>query len=237
MEVVYLVKVLEQIKKWRVVSRTVDIDFKILKESTATKERNIYMNPFFLARVISWSRLKTAMLLINKFIHDDCRILDFGGGSGVFAKGLCNKFSKVDIIDLDASDAKCLKKYLKLDGLNIIENDIKDYKNKNKYEIIVATDVLEHFSSTTFPVDFIKKNIENNGLLVVSLPIENYVYRLGRMIIKKKKPADHYFNSKIILRYLENNNFEILEKRFAPNFFLAKIPLFNIAILRYKGYK
>lgn len=231
----YFINLLKQIKDWRIIGRTVEIDLEVLKESTIEKERNIYIHPFFLARSIFWSRLKTAMLLINKLVHDDCRILDFGGGSGAFAKGLCNKFSKVDIIDLDASDAKCIKQHLKLDNLQIIEDDINNYKNENKYDVIVATDVLEHFPVTSVPVEFIKKNIETNGLLVVSLPTENYIYRLGRIVVNKKKPADHYFDSKTILQHLENNNFEILEKRFAPNFFLAKIPLFDIAVLRYKG--
>ena len=231
----YFFNLLKQIKDWREVSGAVEIDTEVLKKLTSAKERNVYIHPLFLARSIFWSRLKTAMVLINEYIHSDSRVLDFGGGSGVFSKGLCSKFKKVDIIDLDTGDAKNIKEYFKLDTLRIIEDDINNFENENKYEVIIATDVLEHFPVTSVPVDFIKNNLEYNGILVVSLPSENWIYKLGRIIVKKLKPADHYFDSKTILKHLEKEKFEMLEKRFAPNFIFAKIPLYDIAVLRYKG--
>ena len=231
----YFFNLLKQIKDWRKVSKTVEIDTEVLKKISSQNERNLYIHPSFIVRAFFWARLKTAMLLINKFVRDDYKALDLGGGSGVFSKGLCSKFKKVDIIDLDTADAENIKEHFKLDNLRIIEDDIINFEGKDKYGIIIAADVLEHFPVTSVPVNFIKNKLEYNGILVVSLPTENFIYKLGRIIINKSKPLDHYFNSKTILQHLKNNNFELLEKTFSPNLFFAKIPLSDIAILRYKG--
>ena len=231
----YFFNLLKQIKDWRKVSKTVEIDTEVLKKISSQNERNLYIHPSFIVRAFFWARLKTAMLLINKFVREDYKALDLGGGSGVFSKGLCSKFKKVDIIDLDTADAENIKEHFKLDNLRIIEDDIINFEGKDKYGIIIAADVLEHFPVASVPVNFIKNKLEYNGILVVSMPTENFIYKLGRIIINKSKPLDHYFNSKTILQHLKNNNFEILEKTFSPNLFFAKIPLSDIAILRYKG--
>ena len=206
----------------------------LLQLSDPHKERNIYTHPVFVARDIFWQRLEYAFQYLQHHTSKDMNVLDFGGGSGVFCKALSSYYDHVSIIDLDVEEAKNIISHYNINNITLINEDINQYQMDGKYDLIIATDVLEHFFNLQQPLDFFNKFLKNSGLLLVTLPTENWVYELGRKIVNKQKPKDHYHNSRHVIDFLTENNFKKINKRFVPNYIIP-IPLFEVAIFKYEN--
>ncbi len=206
---------------------------ELLIFSDPKKERNIYTHPFFIARDIFWQRLERVYDFLIKSTNKTDKVLDFGGGSGVFCKALSEFYNEVTIIDLDIEEAIKTIEHYTLDNVRCISGDINEYKSDEKYDIIIATDVLEHFKDLNEPVTFFRKFFSDNGLLVVTLPTENKLYEFGRIIINKTKPVDHYHKSRDVIDFLKNEGFEIVESSYIPRY-LVPIPLFHFVVFKYK---
>jgi predicted TPR repeat methyltransferase len=210
----------------------VRIPTQTLREITdTTKERNIYVHPNPLARHIFWQRLERLFQQIKTHLNADSKVIDLGGGSGVFIKALGNFFRKIEIIDLDTADAGRIVQHLGLKNVTIHTQDIRGFSSDRPYDAIIAADVLEHFSDLDIPLQFILKNLKKDGHLFLSLPTENWIYELGRKIVRKQKPADHYHSAAQVISFLEKNGFTRVQTSWVPAFGLS-IPLFFIGTLR-----
>jgi len=210
----------------------VRISPQILSDITnIDNERNVYVHPNPMARDIFWQRLESIIQLLDSYAQNRQQALDFGGGSGMLCKPLSHLFDSVDIIDLDTSDAEKVIEYFDFHNINLICEDIGNFDNKLAYDLIIAADVLEHFSDLQIPLQFIKRHIKSDGLLIVSLPTENGLYTLGRAIIRKTKPLDHYHSSTEVMQVLADNGFKLVSKRYCPRY-VFPIPLFEIAAFR-----
>lgn len=213
------------------------IDLETLKEITnLEQERNIYIHPNPIARDIFWQRLEILTNMIKKEVVSYESVLDFGGGSGVFSYVLSEMFRKVDIVDLDTKDAVNIKQRFSLDNVSIYQEDISNFQIRDRYPIIVATDVLEHFKDLSIAERFINRAISADGYLAVTLPTENWIYELGRKIVRKQKPIDHYHSSKEVISYLESKGYEIVKRKFSPRY-LFSIPLFEAVLLKSKNWE
>ncbi len=200
----------------------------------SSNERNIYTHPNPLARDIFWKRLEILLEGIRHSCGDPKNILDFGGGSGGFLKGLCQAYPQacVDVVDLDPGDAEKVRHHHNLANARIHCADIETWEPAQDYDIIVATDVLEHFQDLALPVRAIRRLLKRSGFLCISVPTENCLYLMGRVLIGKKKPADHFHAGKDILHFLQKHDFQPVWKTFAPEYFSIPIPLFQLAILK-----
>jgi len=204
----------------------------LLKLTDPNKERNIYTHPFALARDIFWQRLDYAYKYLQKYTKQNISVLDFGGGSGVFGKSLASYYHSLSIIDLDTQEAQNIIDYYDIKNITLYNENIKNFKSDSKYDLIIATDVLEHFEDLDIPIDFFYKFLNKGGMLLVTLPTENWVYELGRKVVNKTKPLDHYHKSEYVIEFLKEHNFKEIEKTFVPKYFIS-IPLFEVAIFRF----
>ncbi len=197
-------------------------------------ERNIYAHPNPLARDIFWQRLEHLLEGLKISNCQPKRILDFGGGSGAFLKGLCQTFpeSQIDVIDLDPADAAKVKAHYGLDSVSIYQANIETWVPDEKYELIIATDVLEHFRDLEIPLKAIKSYLKPNGLLAISVPTENLLYLAGRIVLNKTKPADHFHPATFILNRIKQAGFHPVWKDMSPRICLLRIQLFQLAIFR-----
>lgn len=196
-----------------------------------SKERNMYVHDMFLARDIFWQRLDFIMEYLIKYAPEGNSVLDLGGGSGMLCKPLSSIYPSVDIIDVDITDANNIKNYYNLMNVNLISSDIADFNKAIIYDVIIAADVLEHFHDLRLPIEFIKNHTDENSVVVVSLPTENVVYSLGRSLVRKQKPIDHYHKSKDVLLFMEENGFKVIDLCFCPKYILS-IPLFQVGVLQ-----
>lgn len=158
-------------------------------------------------------------------------VVDLGCGEGILLKLIEEKFKDVITfgIDIEPSIAE-LKDFLraKIRIANIIESG---FPNKF-FDIVFCLDVLEHFQNLQEPVGEIKRILKENGLLVVSLPTENFFYKLGRFLttgttsMEKGPCSPHFYNAKTIEDFLYANNFQVIRKKLLPP--ISFLSLFHI---------
>ena len=195
-------------------------------------ERNIYIHPNPLAREIFWQRLEFLCRFLTRHQAAGSSVLDLGGGSGVFSRLASPLVRSFEIVDLDCRDAVAIRDHFSLPNVQISQCDIGEFQPAQPVDIVTAADVLEHFKDLLYPTTFIRRVLRPGGLLLISVPTENWIYDLGRVIVRKTKPADHYHPASHIIRFLTGHGFELLHSRSAPSFGIP-IPLFKIAAFRY----
>ena len=195
-------------------------------------ERNMYAHPNPVVRAIFWQRLEVGMELLARQAGPEASVLDFGGGSGAFLPALSSRFSQVAVLDRDLEDARRVAAHYGLGNVAIHEQDVTQSQHQQTYDVIAAMDVLEHFADPAVPHRFLSACLKPGGLLLVSLPTENAWYRLGRLIVRKQKPADHYHAAHTLIEYSLAAGYALLQHRFVPRLGPVALPLFSIALFR-----
>lgn len=203
----------------------------LVQLTDAQHERNMYAHPNPVARGIFWQRLSVG----HRMLHDvpaGSKVLDFGGGSGAFLPTLAQRFTDVSVVDLDLNDARRVATYYQLKNVRLFEKDISVWNSSEMYDLVVTMDVLEHFSDKSVPRRFLDGRLKPNGLLLVSLPTENWLYRLGRAVLRKTKPADHYHPAHELVRYYREFGYTLLAHRYVPRLGPLALPLFYIGLFQ-----
>jgi len=208
------------------------IPVEVMRRLTSGHERNIYIHPNPLAREIFWQRIDALVRMIVKECTPRQRGLDFGGGSGALVRFWSEWGGEVDLLDLDAADARQLAEHYPAPTLHIIEADVADHQPDHPYDFIVAADVLEHFPDLSVPLGHMQRLLRPGGCLLVSVPTENWLYELGRAVVGKRKPADHYHSSRQIITALEAAGLTVQASQYVPEFCGLRLPLFAIGIFR-----
>lgn len=194
--------------------------------------KSIFIRTLFLKRLkiairLAWSKLG---------LRDDLKVVDLGCGEGKLLELVEKKFKNVKTFSLDIEPnilelSKFLKAEIKI--ADIRESGFPD----NFFDIAFCLDVLEHFKELEKPVKETRRILKPDGLLIVSLPTENWFYKLGRLFIKgtiseQKGPCSspHFHSAKTIERFLEFNGFKIIKKISLPS--IPFLSLFHIVSLR-----
>lgn len=124
-----------------------------------------------------WFNKKRGLLkvLIEKVIHEkgQLKILDLGGGTGTNVKML-KQFGDVYVIDPDINSVMLIAKELVKEKLVGGATNIS-YPD-NFFDIIVASDVLEHVKSDYRAVKEIKRVLKQKGFFIFTLPAFNFLF-------------------------------------------------------------
>lgn len=194
------------------------IDKKWLEESAIPSliHKNQVVRWFF------WQRIYKAINLSKK--HQMENILDFGAGSGVILPFLPAK-SNIYALDLNTALLKRIKDDFKINNLKIIEyRDGNIPLPSNSMDFIFALEVLEHISKLDKIVNEIYRVCKQKGILLISLPTENLIYKLGRKAIGFRNEY-HRVSSQKIISMIERDFVKIAEDhlyQLAP-FYIFKI--------------
>lgn len=209
------------------------IPLTLLRDLTNTQqERNIYAHPSILARIIFWQRLRFGFRLIKKIALQSSHVLDFGGGSGAFLPSLASYFDNVSVIDLDLDDARRIVNHYSLSNVRLQQQDISSWRGTSPFDVVTAMDVLEHFSDMDVPLSFFEQHLKPRGLMLVSLPTENALYELGRRILRKEKPADHYHSARDLVRFYRKHGYTLLNHGQVPRLGIFSLPLFFVGVFQ-----
>jgi len=196
--------------------------------------KNVFVKNLFL------KRLKIALRLAEPELEskDDLKIIDLGCGQGIFLKLLEEKFKNIKTFGVDIEPCVLeAKKFLKA---KIKIADIRNSGFPNDFfDIVFCLDVLEHFKNLEEPIREIKRIVEPDGVLIVSLPTENLFYKLGRLLTKRtmssqKGPCSspHFHKAKTIEQFLRSNGFKVVGKKLLPP--IPFFTLFNIISFKKK---
>lgn len=203
----------------------------LVRLTDAQHERNMYAHPNPVARGIFWQRLEIGYGLVRELTATS-NVLDFGGGSGAFLPTLARHFASVSVADLDLDDARRIATHYRLTNVRLFETDIANWSSAESYDLVTAMDVLEHFADKSVPYRFFERRLKPGGLLLVSLPTENWIYQLGRFVLRKTKPADHYHPAHELVRYYRDAGYTLRTYRYAPRLGPLAVPLFFVGLFQ-----
>jgi 2-polyprenyl-3-methyl-5-hydroxy-6-metoxy-1,4-benzoquinol methylase len=139
-------------------------------------------NPFI--NNLFWQRLHKVMNYIEVSAPYE-NILDFGCGSGVMLPYLSQISKQVSAVDIDLLPLERIQKHIPLAAnvqvFDLTKTNLASLPQKS-FDIVIATDVLEHVKDLPRTFDDLFKLLKPNGRVVVSGPTENILYQIGRKL-------------------------------------------------------
>ncbi len=196
-------------------NNNLDTALKKLAEITQSEKTDelsapLYLHKNFLVRKTFIDRFKKAYSLAS---FKDKSILDYGCGSGIFLQAISNEIKQGVGVDIDIEVAKKIvtAENIVLKKINN-EKDVESFSNIN---IITSFDVLEHIQNLEPVFDTFKKILDPKGIIIISGPTENFLYKLARKITRFGVSGrllgeeEHVSNIKDIKELMVKNEFII----------------------------
>jgi len=172
----------------------------------AYSHRNPLINWLF------WQRLRTVMDYIETEAPYE-RVLDFGCGSGVMLPFLCTISTRVTAMDIDLLPFERIRRQrafpANLNVYNARKVSLKDLPG-DSFDLIVATDVLEHVDDLSGTLNAMKERLKPGGQIVISGPTENILYKLGRKLAGPEYSGDYHERGILEVRELLGRQMQVI---------------------------
>ena len=135
---------------------------------------------FKILHQIKSHRMTYILEQINNRNIKNLKILDVGCGGGIICEPLARLGAKVTGIDFAPNNIIAAKIHSKKNKLkiNYINKDIEKSKLDEKFDIILMFEVLEHLDNWKKTIKNIKKNLNKNGLIIISTINRNLLSKL-----------------------------------------------------------
>ena len=135
---------------------------------------------FKILHQIKSHRMSYILDQINNRNIRNLKILDVGCGGGIICEPLARLGAKVTGIDFAPNNIIAAKIHSKKNKLKIkyISKDIEKSKLDEKFDIILMFEVLEHLDNWKKTIKNIKKNLNKNGLIIISTINRNLFSKL-----------------------------------------------------------
>ena len=98
------------------------------------------------------------------------KVLDVGCGTGNISLEVAELGCEVLGIDLDKESIEYANKRNTLKNCKFKVANAQDLDLKEKFDVIIASEVLEHLKHPENLVDFVNKNLKKEGFLFLSIP-------------------------------------------------------------------
>ncbi|MDO8658649.1 MAG: class I SAM-dependent methyltransferase [Candidatus Levybacteria bacterium] len=143
-------------------------------------------------------------------------VLDVGCSSGILMEILNKKgFNVWGIEPNSQAHTAAKKKFGDKIFYGILENFLE--YNKKQFDVVIYNHVLEHIDDINKEFRLIKRTLKKNGILIIGLPnTSSVIFYLRQMFWELLRPNEHvwHFSEKYLTKYLNNNNYEILNMIF-----------------------
>lgn len=146
----------------------------------------LHRNPAM--RWMAWQRVAVTAGFFRNSCDAQCAqsepsVMDFGCGTGVLFHEVSEYAESVYGVDIVLAPARLLVDEWGLDKITLLspeqaENDIPE----KSVDTIIAAEVLEHIDPVDSTLAFFRSRLKANGNLIVSLPTEGVLYRIGRRL-------------------------------------------------------
>lgn len=121
-------------------------------------------------RMFGKETLSRSHLKVIELVGFNKSVLELGSSTGYITRFLKQNGCKIDIVEIDRDDFKKAKVYAAKGYLGSLEDEKLLGKLKDKYEIILAMDILEHLKNPESLLKKLKKNLNKKGRIIISLP-------------------------------------------------------------------
>jgi 2-polyprenyl-3-methyl-5-hydroxy-6-metoxy-1,4-benzoquinol methylase len=143
-------------------------------------------------------------------------VYEFGCGIGLFLPTLTKYSKKTYATDLYPQYAKKLSQDYNL-NVNFVN---KICEIKEKLDLIIAADVLEHIESLEQLLITWKNYLKDDGRIIISGPTENTLYKIGRFIAGFSGKGDyHIHNVEFIKKEIIRCGFVLIKEKSLPSIF------------------
>ena len=144
----------------------------------------LHRNPAM--RWMAWRRVEVLADLLRTCAERGGRvgtILDYGCGSGVLLGEASARADRVYGVDLVLDAAELLVQAWDLDRVQLVPaSQAAERLPDRAMDVILAAEVLEHVEPVEDALALLRDKLAEGGRLLVSLPTESRLYRLGRRL-------------------------------------------------------
>ena len=142
----------------------------------------LHRNPAM--RWMAWRRVTVVADHLAKLnLAAGATVMDFGCGTGVLLEQCSRHADTVYGVDLVLEGARLLARTWHLDKVTLLTPDqAKQQVAPGSLDVIVAAEVLEHVEPIGPTLEQFRTWLKPGGTLLVSLPTENGLYKLGRRL-------------------------------------------------------
>jgi 2-polyprenyl-6-hydroxyphenyl methylase / 3-demethylubiquinone-9 3-methyltransferase len=165
------------------------------------------------------------------------KILDIGCGGGLLCEPLTRMGAKVTGIDASLNNIKAAKLHAEEMGLNInyIHTSPENLSIKNKFDIILNMEVVEHVSNLNLFIENCSSLLEQNGIMFVATinrNLKSYIFAiLGAEYVLRWLPiGTHEWD-----KFLTPHELEIIAKK--NNFHLDELVGMNYNLIKKEWIK
>ena len=177
-----------------------------------------YRHPNPALRWMAWRRVEVVAAKLEKHAsaHGTANtIVDFGCGTGVLFETECRGAHRVIGVDPVLGPARTLASKWNLDVELMTPDEAKTGIEPDSVDVVVAAEVLEHVEPLEDCLAMLKRWLTPRGRLLVSLPTENSLYRLGRRLAGFEGHY-HHDDASSIDRKIRDSGFRRLTRSTIP---------------------
>lgn len=180
-----------------------------------------YHSRNWIVRRLFESRLEEALKLGKLNTKESLEILDIGCGEGRLLRILRNSYSRHIITGMDHNPNV---NSIKIQEVTVKQLDLTiEPLPENKFNRIFCLDVLEHIKDLKLPLQSISGALCSHGLLIISVPTENFFQKVCRFMIKGTfsslsgpSSGPHYYNARTLFRNVVNSGLEPIDETCLP---------------------
>lgn len=194
-----------------------DIAAKVPEETYINVATPSYLHKNPLIRKVIQQRLTVLEEWITEYADPaTTHLMDFGCGLGVLFPIASQKVHAVYGVDMRLLPAQIAIEYYNLHNVQLLlpktaETEIPE----QSIGIIVCSEVLEHIEHLHMLLQHFKNVMSTDAHLLVSLPTENIVYRIGRKIVGFTGDY-HVYDAQTIHQHIMDAGFYLVRGKYIP---------------------
>ncbi len=180
------------------------------------------LTPLRIKYLINNIHLTSKKKPINNKILKGLEILDLGCGGGLVCEPLARLGANVTGIDFINNNIKIAKDHSKISNLNInyLNQDLSSLKLKNKFDIILMLEIIEHLDDWENVVKKILKFLKPQGKIIFSTINRTFLSRIFAIFVAEEilkwVPKNTHDYLKLVrttelISFLKKNNMKILD--------------------------